>query len=194
MIDQIVRQAFHNSILKSAHDDVNTFVVDELGLKNGQIRADIAVLNGKLVGYEIKTENDTLSRLPSQIEGYNEVFNKAFIIVSTKHLEKAIKTIPDWWGIYMIRFTDDYIYSFSCIRKAKINKKQNSFSLAQLLWKNEAIEVANEILGHNIKPSTSKHEVYEIISGTCSSKRLSKIVIQYLKQRNNWRTDRIRPL
>jgi hypothetical protein len=191
MRDQIVRQAFHKTILKSAHDDVDTFVLDELGLKNGEIRADIAVLNGKLVGYEIKTENDTLYRLPSQVKGYNEVFDKAFIIVSNNHLEKAIKNIPDWWGIYIIEFTNNYTYTFSCIRNAKINKRQNSFSLAQLLWKTEAIEVANVILRHNIKPTTSKHEVYDIISGTCSSKRLSKIVIEYLKRRNNWRTNRI---
>jgi hypothetical protein len=179
--------------LKSAHDDAETFVVDELGLKNGEIRADIAVLNGKLVGYEIKTENDTLTRLPSQVEAYSEVFDKAFIIVSPNHLDKAVDSIPDWWGIYTITSTENDNYSFPCIRKAKLNKKQSSFSLAQLLWKAEALEVANVLLRHNIKPKTSKHEVYDVISGTCSSKKLSKIVIKYLKQRENWRTSQIQP-
>jgi hypothetical protein len=193
MRDQVVRQAFHKTILKSAHDDAETFVVDELGLKNGEIRADIAVLNGKLVGYEIKTENDTLTRLPSQVEAYSEVFDKAFIIVSPNHLDKAVDSIPDWWGIYTITSTENDNYSFPCIRKAKLNKKQSSFSLAQLLWKAEALEVANVLLRHNIKPKTSKHEVYDVISGTCSSKKLSKIVIKYLKQRENWRTSQIQP-
>ena len=191
MRDQVIRQAFHKTILKSAHDDAETFVVDELGLKNGEIRADIAVLNGKLVGYEIKTENDTLTRLPFQVEAYSEVFDKAFIIVSSNHLDKAVESIPDWWGIYTITATGNDNYSFPCVRKAKLNKKQSSFSLAQLLWKAEALEVANVLLRHNIKPKTSKHEVYDVISGTCSSKKLSKIVIKYLKQRENWRTNRI---
>jgi hypothetical protein len=189
MRDQLVRKAFHETILKSAHDDAGSFVVDELGLKNGEIRADIAVLNGILVGYEIKTENDTLTRLPSQIEAYSDVFDKAFIIVSLNHLDKAVNKIPAWWGVYSIE-TKDNIYSFECIRKAKINKKQNTFSLAQLLWKAEALQVANELLRHNINPRTSKHEVYDIISSTCSSRKLSKIVIKYLKQRENWRIDR----
>lgn len=189
MRDQTIRQAFHNTILKSAHEDADTFVVDELGLKNGEVRADIAVLNGKLIGYEIKTENDTLNRLPSQIEAYNDVFEKAFIIVSKNHLKKAIEKIPSWWGIYLINENSENQYSFVYHRKGKINKKLNAYSLAQLLWKIEAIEVANLHLRHNIKSKITKHEIYEVISGTCSSKKLSKIVIHYLKHRENWRTD-----
>lgn len=193
MRDRIIRQAFHKTILKPAHDDLNTFVVDELGLKNGQIRADIAVLNGKLIGYEIKTENDSLLRLPAQVEAYNEVFEQAYLIVSKNHLQKAIETIPNWWGIYTITSLGENEFSFSYYRKAKSNKQLNSFSLAQLLWKDEALEVANVFLRHNIKTKTSKHEVYDVISGTCSRKKLSKIVIGYLKQRTNWRINRILP-
>ncbi len=194
MREEQVRQAFHESILKSAHNCADTIVVDELGLKNGEIRADIAVLNGKIVGYEIKTQNDTLARLPSQVEAYSEIFDKAFVIVSPNHLEKAAESIPDWWGIYTINTVDNINYSFPCLRKGRLNKEQNSFSIAQLLWKAEAIEVANRLLRHRIKPQTSKHEIYDVISGTCCSKKLSKIVIKYLKQRENWRTNRTRPL
>lgn len=191
MRDQEIRQAFHKSILKSAHDDLDTFVVDELGLKNGEIRADIAVLNGKLVGYEIKTERDTLSRLPSQIDAYSEVFHKAFIVVSNNHLQKAMNCIPDWWGIYTINLEPEGTYSFSCYRDSQFNKNQNAFTLAQLLWKSEALEVANVLLRHNVKVKTTKHEIYELISATCSKRKLSKIIIRYLKQRDNWRTGRL---
>ena len=194
MRDQVIRQAFHKTILKSDHDDADTFVVDELGLKNGEIRADIAVLNGKLVGYEIKTDSDTLSRLPSQVVAYSEVFDKAYLVVGENHLDKAIENIPEWWGIYTIIPKPEDHFSFFHYRKAKINRHQSSFSLAQLLWKAEALEVANVFLHHNINPKTSKHQVYDIISSTCSSKKLSKIVIRYLKQRENWRTNRILPL
>ena len=193
MTDSQIRFAFHSSILREAHLCNETLVVDELGLKNGEIRADIAVINGKLLGYEIKSEKDSLNRLPSQVEAYNEIFDKAFIIVSKNHLEKAIQTIPEWWGIYEININQEDKYSFTCIRRAKINKWRNSYSIAQLLWKVEALEVANILLRHNINPKTSKHEIYDIISGTCSSKKISKIAIQYLKLRDNWRINRIQP-
>lgn len=194
MRDRIVRQAFHETILKSAHEDAETFVVDELGLKNGEIRADIAVLNGKLIGYEIKTEKDTLARLPSQIKAYNEVFDKVFIIVSSNHLNKACQFIPDWWGIYTIVPTENAGYVFPCIRQAKINRNQDSFSIAQLLWKSEALEVANILLSSCLKSRVSKQEIYNVISTNCCSKKLSKIVVKYLKQRGNWRTSRVLPL
>lgn len=191
MRDPVIRAAFHNKILKVAHNDIDTFVLDELGLRNGEIRADIAVLNGKLIGYEIKTEKDNLSRLPAQVKAYNEVFDKSFIIVSKKHLDKAVSVIPDWWGIYLIEPKNEE-FKFLCFRKAKINKQQKTYSLAQLLWKAEALEVAN-ILSQNVKANTNKDKVYDLISQKCSSKKLSKIVLKYLKQRENWRTSRVLP-
>ena len=72
--DQLVHKAFHKLVLAEEHSCPGTLFVNELGLNHGRFRADIAVMNGKLVGYEIKTDQDTLVRLPAQIDGYNEVF------------------------------------------------------------------------------------------------------------------------
>lgn len=187
MRDYIIRRAFHKTVLKAAHADMHTIVVDELGLKNGGVRADIAVLNGKLVGYEIKTENDTLSRLPYQMEVYSEVFDKAFIIVSDNHFENALQLIPNWWGVYKIVAKANGNFTFSCYRQALVNKSQNTFTLARLLWKSEAKEVATKCIETRLKSHISKNEIYELISQNYSKKKMSKIVIQYLKQRNNWR-------
>jgi hypothetical protein len=99
MRDHIVRAAFHETVLQTAHLDQNTFVVDELGLKNGVIRADIAVLNGKLVGYEINTDKDNLNRLGPQINAYSEVFDQAYIISGKKHLSKVLDQVPCFDGI-----------------------------------------------------------------------------------------------
>ncbi|MBL7733679.1 MAG: sce7726 family protein [Chitinophagaceae bacterium] len=187
MLDKIVRQAFHNTVLKSAHSDLRTIVIDELGLRNGGVRADIAVVNGRLVGYEIKTEKDTLVRLPLQIQAYSEVFEKAFIILSDKHLEKASAILPDWWGIYKIKKKTDGGFTFSCIRNSRINRHQNTFTLAQLLWKREALDIANSVFGNHVNSTFTKQAIYQLLSKSFSQKRMSKFVIQYLKQRNNWR-------
>lgn len=187
MRDKIVRQAFHQTVLKSAHSDLQTIVIDELGLRNGGVRADIAVVNGKLVGYEIKTERDTLARLPSQIQAYSEVFEKAFIILSDNHLEDALGLIPDWWGIYRIKRKTDGSFTFPCIRHARINRNQNTFTLARLLWKPEALELINSIFSDPFKTTLNKQAIYQLLSQNFSQKKMSKVVIQYLKQRDNWR-------
>jgi hypothetical protein len=194
MRENIIRSAFHERVLKNAHEDHNTFVIDELGLKNGECRADIAVLNGKMIGYEIKTENDTLNRLPAQAVSYTHIFDKAFIIVAKKHLEASIKLIPTWWGVYLIKNTDCGNYEFEQLRSAKVNTEQDSFSMAQLLWKEEALDLANNVLCLNIKMRVPRQEIYEIIAKHYHPKELSEVVIKYLKKRPQWRKGHLAPL
>ena len=187
MKDSIIRSAFHQSILKSEHESSDVIIVDELGLKNGQIRADIAVLNGKLVGYEIKTNNDTLIRLPNQIKAYNEVFEKVYIITGDRHFEKVLLNVPEWWGIYLITETEDGAYNFKCSRKAKKNRERDTFGLAQLLWKDEVIDLLTSSLNYKVKSKSTKDDLYEIISNEYSPTKLSSMVLKYLKSRQTWR-------
>lgn len=188
MTDTIIRTAFHSTVLEKAHVCEDTFVVDELGLKNGQVRADIAVLNGKLIGYEIKTDSDTLLRLPHQVLAYNEVFERVYIVTGQKHLAQALELIPEWWGVYLIRDGADDTYRFRCHRKAKANRNQHTFGLAQLLWKDEVIEILTENPKASIKKRMTKETLYDMLSEEYSPKKLSKIVLKYLKSRNSWRT------
>ncbi len=187
MRDSVIRSAFHQSILKSEHNSSDVIVVDELGLKNGQIRADIAVLNGKLVGYEIKTNNDTLIRLPNQIKAYNEVFDNVYIITGDKHFENILLNVPQWWGIYLITETDNGGYNFKCSRKARKNREKDTFGLAQLLWKDEVIDILTCTLNYKVKSKSTKDDLYEIISTEYSSTTLSTMVLKYLKSRQTWR-------
>ncbi len=187
MRDYIIRSAFHESVLKSAHSCADTFVVDELGLKNGSIRADIAVLNGKLIGYEIKTNRDTLQRLPSQIKAYSEVFDRAYIVTGSKHLQHVIETIPDWWGIYFIKEAKENEYSFVSYRKGKINPRKEKIGLAQLLWKDEVKEILTSSLNCTVRTKETKDELYDKLTAELSAKLLSKFVLHYLKSRVSWR-------
>jgi hypothetical protein len=188
MNDRIVRKAFHNIVLKKSHNSVDTFVIDELGIKNGIVRADIAVLNGCLVGYEIKTEKDTLERLQNQVNAYNEVFDKAFIVVSEKHLEKALQMIPDWWGVYLINKKRDKIV-FKCLRKSKTNKFKSTLSIAQFLWKSEAIEVFETTFNKTISSNKTKSYLQREIASAHNPKDLGQIALSYLKNRKDWRID-----
>jgi hypothetical protein len=194
MRDSEVRRAFHETVLKLAHAADDTIVVDELGLKNGIVRADIAVLNGKMIGYEIKTERDTLKRLPAQILAYSEVFDQVFIITSSNHIKRVEAMVPKWWGIFEIVEESECQFSFSCYRKAGKNLSQNTYTLAQLLWKAEALEVVNKFVQSEVTRSASKKEIYKIISSGCPASELSNIVMGYLKKRDNWRVNRSSPL
>lgn len=187
MKDQAIRRAFHQKVLRTAHTSKDSFVIDELGLRNGQVRADIAVVDGKMIGYEIKSQNDTLNRLPNQIIAYNEVFDNVYIITASNHLTKVIDAVPLWWGIYVINGTDAITCSFTLRRPAKPNKFRKCLGLAQLLWKNEVLEILNDRMKCKLSNTVSKEELYDLLSGTCASANLSKLVINYLKTREGWR-------
>jgi len=188
MRDYIVRAAFHQKILQKAHNESNTFVVDELGLKNGEIRADIAVLNGKFVGYEIKTDKDNLKRLPSQVEAYSEIFDQAYVITGKKHFDKVIKCLPEWWGIYIIEPGEEDC-SFSCFRPAEYNMFRNRRSIVQLLWKDEARELLETQFNLKVKQSWARTKLYDILAVTCDIQILADAVLKILKNRQDWRKD-----
>jgi hypothetical protein len=189
MTDSLVRAAFHKSVLRAAHEDPSTFVLDELGLKHGESRADIAVLNGKLVGYEIKTERDTLSRLTSQVISYSEVFDRVYIISGKKHLDKINFLIPDWWGIYEIHQEDESSFSFFRIRDGEKNPTKNLYGIAQLLWKNEAMDLLNTMFDCNVREKSTRDQLYNILISKCDCEELSRLVIKCLKERLGWRTN-----
>lgn len=187
MRDFIVRKAFHNSILRTEHLDSNTFVVDELGLKNGQVRADIAVLNGKLVGYEIKTERDNLNRLAPQVQAYSAIFDKAYIVAGEKHLQKVMEKIPEWWGIYAIVAEDEGVCSFRMVRNAAINTGRDAYSIAQLLWKDEVINLLEQHFECKLKKNLTKQLLYDTLIEQCDIETLAKLTLQILKHRQGWR-------
>jgi hypothetical protein len=185
--DSQIRQAFHNKILHRAHNDDDILVVDELGIQNGNYRADIAVLNGKLEGFEIKGEHDTLDRLPNQVEAYNSIFKNISLITCERYLDKCISIIPDWWGIYLASPSEKDAISFTKIRPAKLNKQVDKYALAQLLWKDEAINAIAKHLDYKIPSRATREDLYSLISKEMSKTDLSKLVIQELKKRQVWR-------
>ncbi len=85
MNDAQIRANFHSQRLQKYHDSSNTLVIDELGIKHGKNRADIVVISDILIGFEIKSDEDSLSRLSGQIKAYNDVFDKAAILVGERY-------------------------------------------------------------------------------------------------------------
>jgi len=74
--DNTIREHLKKYLKELHKDDRKVRTFDELGINHGGVRADIAVVNGVFHGYEIKSDLDTLYRLPRQAEAYSEVFDQ----------------------------------------------------------------------------------------------------------------------
>jgi hypothetical protein len=54
-----IRAALRAGELARHRDDDDTIIVEEMGIYQGDFRIDIAVVNGRMTGYEIKSDKDT---------------------------------------------------------------------------------------------------------------------------------------
>ncbi len=90
---------YRTEIKKVLGEHPNSRVVDELELLRGVVRVDVAVISDTLHGYEIKSASDNLIRLPNQQEHYRKVFEKMTLVADEKHVEHAVKIVPDCWGL-----------------------------------------------------------------------------------------------
>ena len=187
MKDHQIRAAFHSKALQEHHNSSNTLVIDELGLDHGKCRADIAVINGFMIGYEIKSEEDTLKRLSSQIEKYNSIFDHSFIILANCHLDQALPMIPEWWGIVLVTQQKGDNIFFQTIRHSSKNNQVDNYMVAKLLWRNEAQEILMDlgISGKSLRESRS--HLYQYIVDLLEPDDLRYLVREYLKMRQDWR-------
>jgi hypothetical protein len=187
MNDVEIRQNFHKKKLRRQHAQKDTLVIDELGLNHGKCRADIAVVNGHLMGYEIKSNNDSLRRLEEQIKSYNSVFDKISIVVGDRYINSIQNYIPEWWGVIVSVRGPKGAVNFDTIRKAQTNKNVAPISIARLLWRNEA----EEILRQKKLPSKILRQpravLYEYLVNTFNICELRKFVKEYFKKRKTWR-------
>lgn len=182
MNDRVIRQYTHAKILHKFYDDGESLIFDEFPVCDGLARADIAVVNGELHAYEIKSTQDNLTRLPNQIESYSKVFDRVTLIADVKHITEAKKIIPSWWGILVISGRSSAMKS-RYERQAKKNPSPEPLALAQLLWVYEArliLEGHGLFKGLGGKP---RHSLWQALVDNFSLKELNWLVRESLKMR-----------
>ena len=184
-----IRNYLHSKVLKEHEDMKDAKIIDELKLCQGDAIIDIAVFNGSINGYEIKSDSDTLERLPKQIEIYNKVFNKMTIVTGDKYIDNIFRIVPEWWGIIKVINGSSKIDNFVVVRENKENQHIDSIALIQLLWKDEILELLELF---NIKSGVkgkSKKVLWKITSDNIELKHIENFVKNKIKNRINWRVD-----
>lgn len=185
MKDKDVRIAILGELYKQYQSDVGTKIVQEMGIWSGSVRIDIAVINGEMIGYELKSDKDTLDRLPLQAELYSRVFDKVNLVVGEKHADKAKGLIPEWWGIIVAAGMTEGV-QLDKFRAPSPNPSPDPYLVAQLLWKGEAIEIlevyelAKGWRGKRIK------DIHTRLATELPFEELAANVRSVLKRRQGW--------
>jgi len=187
--DMMIRAVLKEVLALRHSKDKKVRIIEELGVHHGSARVDIAVVNGIMHGYEIKSDLDTLLRLPEQIQVYNSVFDKMTLVVGKSHLYEAIKMIPDWWGVIVAKADVNGNVVFNIIRKEETNKEQNQLSVAKLLWREEALRILEDIDEAKGLRSKPRDLIYTKLSTVLDQKTLNKKVRETIFFRADWRSE-----
>lgn len=180
------------SKLTAGHDLGGSRIIHELDLCQAAARVDIAVVNGSMTGWEIKTASDTLTRLPRQRDVYSRVFDRVWLAAAPRHVEPALALIPDWWGVVEIRGESD-TYRFRTVRRSKRNPAVDLHSVVRLLWRQETLEELQAIgLGDGMQRAP-RRVLWEALA-QAAPRRVSKTLLKErvrwrLKTRAGWRSD-----
>lgn len=189
MRDRDVRESVWRWLEIAHEGDPDTLMLDELGILNGSTRVDIAVINGQIEGYELKSERDTLERLPAQRDLYNKVIDRISLVVAENHRVAAEKIIPEWWGL-AVATTSKGLVEVSRERFPQMNPELDAATLASLLWRDEALAVLDRLGVARGVRSKPRQALYERLACALDLDSLRAEVRAALKAREGWRADR----
>lgn len=160
--------------------DPDSVVYPEMPLQRRVGRADVGLVNGSLSGYEIKSERDTLSRLPRQIPIYESIFDYTTLVVAAKHLKRSRTLLPPKWGLAVVDKSED-VNILRRVRKPKRNRQFSNADRVRLLWKVEIARLLREA-GTPVRPDVSVRVLWGMMS-EWSSESIADAVRSCLKAR-----------
>jgi hypothetical protein len=189
MRDRDVRDSVWRWLEVAHAGDKETLMLDELGLLNGATRIDIAVINGQIEGYELKSERDTLERLPAQRDIYNKVLDRISLVVAENHHDAAEEIIPEWWGLAVASNSRGGVL-VTQERPPQMNPGLDAATLASLLWRDEALAVLERYGAARGVRSKPRETLYERLAVALDLDLVRAEVRATLKVRAGWRVDR----
>lgn len=188
-----IRSELDQQIRRIHASDPSTVIVHELGILQGTTRADIAVVNGSLAAFEIKSERDTLARLPSQLAAYQRVFDYVTLVVSEKHAERVLRCVPDWCGVTVAVAAARPSVRLETLRAAEANEDVEARAVVELLWREEALEfLAEHGADHGIR-SKSRRYIWDRVCEVFTLPQVKERVRYCLKRREALASSRWRP-
>lgn len=183
--DAVIRSGLISRMEQDYADDLDTLIIQEMGICQGDVRIDVAVINGFLHGFEIKSDRDSLIRLPRQIEFYSKCLERATIVTSPRHMKAVLDIAPRWWGVIEVSMENSLC--FKQVRHSRCNPAIDLFSVVRLLWRNEVLDLLKERgFGRGLSAKT-RFELWEMLVEVVKRKQLLQDVRKKLKQRQNWR-------
>jgi hypothetical protein len=187
MNEEAIRQAIRIRLPRILRGSKSARLVEEMEICSGRARADMAIISDDLIGIEIKSPQDSLDRLPSQIEPYSKCFDRVVLVIDESHAKKAMTLVPRWWGIIV---TPAHIGRAPYVlrRRPRLNRLVDTQELLTLLWRDELDTAFKQLLGTDPPTRLSKRQLRSELLAGADPASLRREAITLLRERRNWRS------
>ncbi len=102
--EYIYKNAIAAKILLHRHSHKTATLLTEVAVS--ECKADLVLINGTTVAYEIKTELDSLERLATQLQAYRRAFDKVYVVTHQTCADRLSQQLPE--GVGLISLTNRY--------------------------------------------------------------------------------------
>lgn len=167
--------------LRTLHKaDPSTRFIHELEIPRPSARVDLAMINGRLAGFEIKSDADRLERLLRQAASFSQVFERMTIVVTPRNLSRVEKPIPRWWEIVVCEGN-----TFHVCRRGRLNRNVDLTKLLYILTKVELIRICNLMNESSVKDCRKKGEIISELVKNGRKNLLKSSIREVLKNRGS---------
>jgi hypothetical protein len=182
-----IRSALHRKRLRHQKSRPDTLVIDELGLAHARSRVDVAVINGCIHGYEIKSAQDSLDRLGHQIDIYRQALQKVTIVAAQRHVSKVVASVPDWCGVIEVVHGARGAVLLRPMRPARMNPDVDPVILAHLLWRPEVLDLLSQIGYAPRELHGPRKPLYEMLCQAMTLREITVAIREFMGRRQTWR-------
>jgi hypothetical protein len=149
-------------------------------------RLDALLVADRISGFEIKSDVDSLSRLPRQVEAYGMVVERATLVVGERHRAAASALVPAWWNIWVARWRGDEV-AIRQVRGGRLNPSIDSLAVTSFLSRDDLVE-ALRARGHSRLSSMSVDQLRLSVASELGRKETLKYARATMLARQDWRS------
>ena len=179
--EYIYKAAITKKILLGVHSLQTASMLTEFRV--GPCKADVVILNGTSIVYEIKSERDSLTRLEAQLDAYMKVFASVNVIVGENHLDEVEKSVSEEIGIQKLSSK----YQISTVREG-VDKpsRTHTGAIFDAINLKEAEAILRDLRIYIPEvPNTQKYGVLRKLFTALESEEAHRGMVRILKKTRN---------
>lgn len=177
--EYVYKNVLAQEMFLKLHPAQDAYLCSEL--RSGSSRADLAIFNGTSTVYEVKSEFDSIEKLPGQIFDYQRIFEFVCLVVAPSMEAKVTSLVDSRVGIYVL----DENTNLELFRRPSSGMDLLSHQgIFETLRHNECASILTEAFGEVPKvPNGVRYRAYYDLFQQLPIEKAHRLAVSSIKER-----------